>query len=1295
MSIRLSIIALIAVMAVAATYVAIKPALRRSPPLQAGIILADVILISIAYWLTGAYGSDFFLFYYLPIFASVEYFGVRGAIAISIGVGLAMVMVILFMHGMPVTLSTKWLPMSRVLLQSWLFLLAVALSSAFVFSDLSRRQAELLTLLDALHSSAAAVPNVQELDQVLESILSELTEQLKFEYATISLVDEYRDCIETVRGRNVSPGWIIRAKHQLNASDIQTHIVKTGETRVFVGWDDLLDRDIYERFEHWRLARVWAPIVTSDHTVVGTIEAGCNKDRADDVLSDSAIDRITRLGCSLGDKIARTRPHILLQGIARDAIKLIGADSASVHVYRRRVTDSSVEEDIDWGELIVAAGAGKATPEFVRSYQPRARGRGRLAVETGTPIWLDDLRQFQSNYPDLYERGVRAVAYIPLKLGSDIQGVLGIYFWRGGKKFTSRELNLAEMFAREMEGVIQNYLLLRRATETGSRAWALSGLQALMQSLTSPFNLSDVLQKIARNALLTLDADNVTVYQFLPENGSFYLPPVTDGQFMAPLSTSFDYSRDKTLLEFVRLGASQFIVDVRKHQTPDLANSFQNGQPRFVDREQVKSCAVLILRSSEVGEVVGLLFVNFRHLHHFSSEEKRAMDALATSAALAIRNARLHRGDLNRQLGAIHEVLGAIAEKGPDLAQVLERLLQQTVSMTGAKYGVCRRWNEQTEVLEPLARWPVREDYPIRSQTIDEGIIGLAAKSRKSILVEDVLDHSKSIFVETIGEVWPAEIYKSVNPDTRSEIAVPILDEDRLLGVLNIEHPEVGGLTQDDGVLLQTLSVPAIIAFHTVDLYKRLERRIRPLRALNLIAARVQEKPSEFDAIVRLFLTGITAGAGLGFSRAMLFLADQDDVLHGEFAVGAITQQQAEDVWDRFGQKGVSSSDDLDSLLQEAEELSEETMEGRVDEESPLSRAIRHMSFPIDHTAGAAAECLILGKTVTIGYNQPDPFREVLGQLTQPNEVPHVFAAVPLVGKHTRPIGVLIVDNRFLWRERAIEAEDIAGVEAAAHLLALSIENVRLQDSLAEEKRIENWKEVTGFIAHNLGTVLFEVKGDVRNLRGHIPALPNITAEEELGALFNELNSGISRAERVLFEFRSFANPAPLELEQLDLRQILREVFEPVHPDCSIEMSLSSPLPAAVDASKLGNALREIRKNALEAMADITDRPKRIRIKVRVDEDPIVKKYLQIEITDNGPGIPNRVMGNIFKPGVTTKVGGTGLGLPIVKSVIDGHGGTIKADNSPDGGARFTVRIPVFREQTTNGASHEQNSSGR
>jgi hypothetical protein len=256
----------------------------------------------------------------------------------------------------------------------------------------------------------------------------------------------------------------------------------------------------------------------------------------------------------------------------------------------------------------------------------------------------------------------------------------------------------------------------------------------------------------------------------------------------------------------------------------------------------------------------------------------------------------------------------------------------------------------------------------------------------------------------------------------------------------------------------------------------------------------------------------------------MLFFAEEG-ILRGEAAIGAVTQQQAQAVWDRFEQIGSTSTSDLGSLLQEAEQISEGIKGGKVVEYSPLGDAIRRLSFPIDRSAGAAAECLLHEKTVVVRYNQGDPFRRVLEQVTEPHDVLYPFASVPLVGKQTRQIDALVVDNRFLWKEKTIDPEDIAGLEAFARLLSLSIDNIRLQERLNEEQRVEHWKEVTARIAHTMGTLLFEVHGDVKELSSRLCTL-HAGVSKDVEPLLEELNNGISRAEKVLWDLRTFAIPS-------------------------------------------------------------------------------------------------------------------------------------------------------------------------
>jgi len=1113
-------------------------------------------------------------------------------------------------------------------------------------------------LTSALDSLGTALPSALQLDRQLDYVLSELTENLGFEFATISLVDEYRGVIETVRGRSVPWGWLSRARKTLDTDNIHTDVVRTKNTVTIEAWDHRLDPDIYERFEHSKLARVFVPII-SDQEAVGTIEAGCRLERKDSVITSSAVAEVERIGKDRGRDLGRYRPHVLLELIAQSAIAIIGADSASVHVYRK---DQSSERGIDGlGEPILAAGAGRATKEFIREHQPRPGGLGQRAMEEANFLKIDDPQKLKTHNADLFDLGIRSMAAFPMSLGQGVQGVLYVHFWGRDHEFSPSELDLGELFTRQIEVVIQNHLLLRTTTELAARAWELSRMQNLMQSLASPFDLRDVLEKVTQNVLMMVDADNVTLYQYEAGSDHFVTPPVMRGIFHAEESMRTGIYPEDTPRWALKEGRPQFFPRI-----PDVLCSVKpDGKPRFAVREGIASCAIVPLRAGR--EVVGLLFVNYRSPREFNLEDQNIINALADSAALVIRTARLQeprRIELERrqrELEAMHAVDMAMVESAPDLPEVLELILLKVLDITKAQSGefmLVDAGDKETLVSE--ARLPAGP--PQRTQKISEGLIGLAARSKQSVLAADVNS------VE-----WEPH-YLRLTPTTRSELAVPLLEANGdVLGVLDIESDLTNKFTADDKLLMETLAVQAVIAIHSVKLYGSLERRIRHLAALNMIAARVQGQPYELEVVLRLFLTGISAGAGLGFSRVMLFLADDGgNSLHGEVAAGSVTRREAEVVWNGFQSRSVPSLRDLELLLHGAEQFSAEIRQGKIVENSPLSRAIRLLSLPIESSSGAVAQCLLEGRTVVIEYEQPDTLRAFMGQFTQPNDVEHAYACVPLIGRHTKRIGVLVVDNRFLLKERYIDEEDKEGLEAFGGLLALSIENTRLRARLAEEEKIENRKEVTAGIVHTVGTRLSVMAGSVTRLQACLEA------GEAYDAMLDRLMEGIKNAERVLRDLRTFAAAFQLQRDHADLGEVIEDLHQDVKGTFRLEIvTQDQPMPVCVDRLKFVSALMEIIKNCHEAMLGVSDEPVRIETAECSDQSPVAPKgYAQVEITDKGPGIRKDAKPNVFKPFFTTKHG-TGMGLAIAKTVVDGHGGTILADDNPGGGARFVIRIPI------------------
>jgi GAF domain-containing protein len=566
-------------------------------------------------------------------------------------------------------------------------------------------------------------------------------------------------------------------------------------------------------------------------------------------------------------------------------------------------------------------------------------------------------------------------------------------------------------------------------------------------------------------------------------------------------------------------------------------------------------------------------------------------------------------------------------------------------------------------------------------QNIGEGIVGLAAEIREPVLVHDV----------TAGK-W-ANVYKQVILSTRSELAVPLVDESGLLGVINVEHPEAGAFSKDDQALLEALAVQAVTAIHSVELYQKLERQIQSLRALSDISIRIQDRRYTLDTVLRLLLTGVTAGEGLEFSRAMLFLADNEMTkLQGKMAIGAQTREEAESIWKRLDEEVNSlgaRENILPSLLDQAEEFSIAVMEEE-ERDWPLSTAMQSVCIPIERDAGALSVCLQKGDPVIVEDAQPDPFRETIEQITQPGDMGRAFVCVPLLGKGG-PTGALVVDNRFLMSEREIDEDAIDCLEAFAGVMAMSIENARLQTRLAEEQRLATWKEFTVRIAHIIGTRTAVIEGALTRIRFCLLEKDAVKVEH------------LRKAQIALKEFREFTAPLELRFDQLDLTKTLRATIQEIRHsvDCPIELVVpEDPLILQGDPNRLSDAFIELIRNAHEAMQQDTGRLPLITITAGLEAAPAGPRAVaRIEFANTGPGIPEADKKHIFEPFFSTKGKGSGLGLAIVKNIIEEHEGTIEEIGIPEAGARFIVRLPTIESkphlEQKGGRNGQDSRSGR
>ena len=115
------------------------------------------------------------------------------------------------------------------------------------------------------------------------------------------------------------------------------------------------------------------------------------------------------------------------------------------------------------------------------------------------------------------------------------------------------------------------------------------------------------------------------------------------------------------------------------------------------------------------------------------------------------------------------------------------------------------------------------------------------------------------------------------------------------------------------------------------------------------------------------------------------------------------------------------------------------------------------------------------------------------------------------------------------------------------------------------------------------------------------------------------------------------------------------------------------------DSIQLEQVLLNLIMNAFDAMADAADRPRQVTLRTR----PLDRDQVQVEVRDTGVGISPEHLGSIFRPFVSTKADGMGIGLWVSHSIVEAHGGKLWAENHPEGGAVFRMVLPAGSDEET------------
>lgn len=226
---------------------------------------------------------------------------------------------------------------------------------------------------------------------------------------------------------------------------------------------------------------------------------------------------------------------------------------------------------------------------------------------------------------------------------------------------------------------------------------------------------------------------------------------------------------------------------------------------------------------------------------------------------------------------------------------------------------------------------------------------------------------------------------------------------------------------------------------------------------------------------------------------------------------------------------------------------------------------------------------------------------------------------------------------------------------------------------LAKSERENAWREMAKQVAHEIKNPLTPMRLTVQSFeRRFNPEDPNIN--QKLKDYSNTLIQQIDTMSAVASAFSNFASLPVQQNETLNVVYVVQLALEIFNEDYIHFSSTEKQIITSMDRTQLIRIITNLVKNATQAIS--VDRQEKF-VKVTVSRN---QGFAQIEVQDNGKGISIENKSRIFEPKFTTKAVGMGLGLGIIKNIIEGYNGSITFESEVGVGTTFTVKLPLTNE---------------
>jgi PAS domain S-box-containing protein len=867
----------------------------------------------------------------------------------------------------------------------------------------------------------------------------------------------------------------------------------------------------------------------------------------------------------------------VLEAILDHSLRLAAADNAHVFLYDGR--------RLSFG---AALWAGKSQSEPIA--EPRSNGLTYTVARSGQRIVIPNVSEhpFYQNW----DWG-GAIVGLPLKIGSQVRGVMNVAFVRP-HQFDNHELRVLELLADQAALALQNARLFEATRRQVQELTVLHAVAAAGSEATGEDALVERATEIIGQSLF-------------PDNFGILLPDEAGEYLRVHPSYRIDEAVAVSLVPIGQGITGHVVATGRAYRTGDTG---QDPLYRGADSQTRSELCVPLL----IGEqVIGVINAESRHLNAFSEADELLLTTLAGQLATAIQKVRLLAAERRqlKELTALHAVALTSNEATDENA-----LIEAATTIVGEalypnNFGVLLL----DEVGGQLVTHPSYRGQNV-TIPIEQGITGRVARVGQPVRLPDArLDPD----------------FLDIDPDTRSELCVPLLVGRRVIGVINAESRHLNAFSEADERFLTTLASQLATAVARARLFAETKEALAREQRLNEVAHMISgdlELPTLLRNVVRLAAELVGAEAGI----LGLISADGAHLEH-------------------------SYSFNLPQTVS-----SQSTSKGQ----------------------GIAWQVVLTGWPVVLAEYRQHP-------QAMPNWVElgvHAMICVPVLAGTVR-LGAI---SLFGWNPaKRFTPRDLAVAESAGRQAGVAIQNARLYSeaqqraeelalALARQEELDRLKsEFIQNVSHELRTPLSIVHG-----------YAELLGSGEFGELLPEqvepINIIVRRVQmltKLVDDFTAIlsAEAQAIRSEAVELEPMVKAMLTDFLVNANkAGVNLASQIQPAPPVFGDPGQLRRIFDNLLGNALKFTPAGGQITVKLWPEDESVL-----LEVADTGIGIPPDQIGRVFERfyqvdgSMTRRYGGTGLGLALVKEIVEAHGGKVQLESSLGQGSKFRIRLPRYQ----------------